>query len=155
MNPRPLPLKSDARSSGGLLFRSLTHSSFAFVSDFALRFSCFALLTSSLFAQSVPPLDGREGRNLLLENFRPRPMLQVEQHERARAKFPVVDVHTHFRHKFRGGADELAAWVALMDRNNIAVCVSLDGQWGELLGEHASLLWAQHKDRFAIFANID
>jgi predicted TIM-barrel fold metal-dependent hydrolase len=101
------------------------------------------------------PLDGREGRNLLLENFRPQTMLRVEQHERTRAKFPVVDVHTHFRHKFRGGADELAAWVNLMNRNNIAVCVSLDGQWGELLDEHARLLWAQHKNRFAIFANID
>ena len=28
-----------------------------------------------------------------------------------RAKFPVVDVHTHFRHKFRGTAEELDAWV--------------------------------------------
>ena len=43
-----------------------------------------------------------DGRQLLLENFRPRPMLKVEQHELTRAKFPVVDVHTHFRDKFRG-----------------------------------------------------
>lgn len=67
----------------------------------------------------------------------------------------MVDLHTHFRHKFRGGAEELAAWVALMDRNNIAVCVSLDGQWGELIDEHTKLLWAKHRDRFAVFANID
>jgi hypothetical protein len=72
-------------------------------------------------------------------------MLQVEPHDRTRAKFPVVDIHTHFRHRFRGSAEELAAWVQLMDRNNIAVCVSLDGQWGELLDEHAKLLWSKHR----------
>jgi hypothetical protein len=46
-------------------------------------------------------------------------------------------------------------WVKLMDRNNIAVCVSLDGQWGELVDEHAKLLWTKHKDRFVMFGNID
>lgn len=107
-----------------------------------------------LAAQDVP-LDGRDGRNLLLENFRPQPTLRVQATTLTRAKFPVVDVHTHFRYKFRGSAAELEAWVKLMDRNNIAVCVSLDGQWDALLDEHATLLWTKHKDRFAIFANID
>jgi predicted TIM-barrel fold metal-dependent hydrolase len=116
---------------------------------------CCGLLPALLLAQGPPPLDGSEGRNLLLESFRPRPMLKVEEHQLRRAKFPVVDVHTHFHHKFHGSAEELDAWVKLMDRNNIAVCVSLDGQWGELLDEHAKLLWSKHKDRFAIFANID
>jgi predicted TIM-barrel fold metal-dependent hydrolase len=142
------------RNSGRSLFWSLRHSCFESVSYFVLRVSCFFLPISLLSAQDAP-LDGREGRNLLLENFRPRTMLHVEQDERTRAKFPVVDVHTHFRHKFRGSAAELATWVEQMDRNNIAVCVSLDGQWGELLDEHVKLLWTKHQDRFAIFANID
>jgi predicted TIM-barrel fold metal-dependent hydrolase len=42
-----------------------------------------------------------------------------------------------------------------MDRNRIAVCVSLDGQWGDLFDEHAKLLWTKYRDRFVIFANID
>lgn len=100
-------------------------------------------------------LDGRDGRQLLLENFRPRPTLVVEQHLLTRARFPTIDVHTHFREKFRGTADELDAWVKLMDRNGVAVCVSLDGLAGELIDEHAKLLWTKHQDRFAIFANID
>ncbi len=112
-------------------------------------------LATPLRSQEAAPLDGREGRQLLLENFRPVPMLKVERHELTRAKFPVVDVHTHFRVKFRGGADELDAWVRRMDMGNIAVCVSLDGRWDELLEEHARLLWTKHRERFAIFANID
>src|SRR5262245_460777 len=106
-------------------------------------------LTAGVLLAQDPPLDGKDGRQLLLENFRPRPMLKVEQHELARAKFPVIDVHTHFREKFRGSADELDAWVKLMDRNGVAVCISLDGLSGELIDEHARLLWTKHKDRFA------
>ena len=113
-----------------------------------------AVWCSSLAAQELP-LDGREGRNLLLENFRPKSTLVVPQTRLTRARFPVVDIHTHFRHKFRGGAEELEAWVKLMDRNNIAVCVSLDGEWGEQIDEHTKLLWTKHKDRFVVFANID
>jgi predicted TIM-barrel fold metal-dependent hydrolase len=120
----------------------------------AVAFMLAAWCFSPLAAQELP-LDGQGGRNLLLENFRPKPTLALPQTRLTRAKFPVVDVHTHFRHKFRGSADELAAWVELMDRNHIAVCVSLDGQWGELVDEHAKLLWTKHKDRFAIFANVD
>jgi len=120
-----------------------------------LRASCFVLLATPGFAQTPAPLDGQSGRNLLLENFRPKPMLRVEHRELTHARFPVVDVHTHFRHKFHGTSDELEAWIKLMDRNNIAVCVSLDGQWGDLLDDHARLLWNAHRDRFVILANID
>jgi predicted TIM-barrel fold metal-dependent hydrolase len=116
---------------------------------------CAPFLAPNVLAQSPLPLDGREGPNLLLENFRPRPMLNVEAHAARNAKFPVIDVHTHFRHRFHGAADELAAWIKLMDENNIAVCVSLDGQWGGSLDEHARMLWTRHRERFAIFANVD
>lgn len=46
-------------------------------------------------AKFTPPLDGRNGWPLALENFRPRSMLRVAANDTPRAKFPVVDVHTH------------------------------------------------------------
>ncbi|MGI8981554.1 MAG: amidohydrolase family protein [Pirellulaceae bacterium] len=113
------------------------------------------LILSRLAIGQSPPLDGREGRNLLLENFRPQPALKVPEHRLAKAKFPVVDVHTHFRIKLKGGEKELDAFVKTMDENNIALCVSLDGQLGEKLDEHARFLWTKYPDRFAIFANLD
>src|SRR5947208_3878758 len=96
-------------------FRSFRISNFGFVCHLVLVIWCFE--SSPAIAQSVAPLDGRDGRNLLLENFRPKSMLVVEEHNLTRAKFAVVDVHTHFRHKFHGSAEELASWVKLMDRN--------------------------------------
>ncbi len=99
------------------------------------------------------PLDGREGRQLLLENFRPKPALQVPVSNLTQAKFPVIDMHTHFRLKLRT-SEQLAEFVEVMDRNNIALCVSLDGHLGEALSEHLEML-GKYPHRFAVFANID
>ncbi|QDU95375.1 amidohydrolase family protein [Lignipirellula cremea] len=101
------------------------------------------------------PLDGRDGRDLTLSNFRPESKLKVDAHHLRQAKFPVVDIHTHFRHRFRHSQEQLEEFVDLMDRHQIAICVSLDGQLGEELEEHKKYLWTKYPDRFVIFANID
>ena len=100
-------------------------------------------------------LDGRDDRNLALDQFRPEPMLVVEQHDLRRAKFPVVDVHTHPWYRLKQSAERLDEWVDVMDRHNIAVCVSLDGRLGEKLDEHIAYLWTKYRNRFVIYANID
>jgi predicted TIM-barrel fold metal-dependent hydrolase len=72
-----------------------------------------------------------------------------------RASAPVVDIHTHFFVKGRHDPELLKQYVAMMDRNNIAVCVSLDGTLPRRLDEHREFLWTEFRDRFVIFANID
>lgn len=106
-------------------------------------------------AQEPPVLDGREGRDLLLRLFRPQPNVKVAEHRVERARFPVVDVHTHFRVKTRHSPEQRDAYVELMDRNGIALCVSLDGGWGDALVEHTRHLWDKYPNRFVVFANID
>jgi predicted TIM-barrel fold metal-dependent hydrolase len=101
-------------------------------------------------------LDGREGRPLALENFRPKSMMHVPAHLLERAKFPVVDVHTHPTVRLsKSPAQELDDFVRVMDEQNIAVCVSLDGGLGAKLAEHIDFLWTKYRPRFVIFANID
>ncbi len=100
------------------------------------------------------PLDGREGRPLALDQFRPVPMLQVEEHLLTRAKFPVVDAHTHPRYRLHHSPELLDSLVKLMNAQNIAVCVSLDGRLGDDLEDHKKYLWTEYRDRFVIFANI-
>lgn len=106
-------------------------------------------------AEDDRPLDGRHGRPLALDAFRPRSMLQVERTPVLQARFPVVDVHTHPRYRLRHSPAALDAAVATMDEQNIAVCVSLDGRLGAELAEHAEYLWSKYPQRFVIFANID
>jgi predicted TIM-barrel fold metal-dependent hydrolase len=100
-------------------------------------------------------LDGREGRDLALDRFRPRSMLRVAEHRLERARFPVVDVHFHPRVRFHENRQLLDDFVKVMDRQNIAVCVSLDGQMGDSFIEHRHYLWDKYRDRFVIFANVD
>ena len=114
-----------------------------------------APLAPGLVAQTPEPLDGRDGRPLALERFRPVPMLNVPRHELTRAKIPVVDAHCHPRIRLTAGDGPLDDYVRAMDRSGIAVSVSLDGRLGEEFAEHAKFIWAKHRDRFVIFANID
>lgn len=104
---------------------------------------------------SAAPLDGSEGRELLLRNFRPQSKLKVHRTEIPKASFPVVDVHTHFMFKLRENRQALNDFVAVMDRNGIAVCVSLDGRLDGTFGRHRDFLWKHHHDRFVIFAHLD
>jgi predicted TIM-barrel fold metal-dependent hydrolase len=100
-------------------------------------------------------LNGREGRDLSIRLFRPRAELKVPQHHLKRAKFPVVDVHSHLRFKLPRAYADLDHFVQVMDRNNIAVNISLDGGLGERLTEHLEFVGKDHSDRCLVFANVD
>jgi len=83
------------------------------------------------------------------------PSLVVPENLRLHASEPVVDVHTHFFVKGRHDPELLERYVLWMDRNHVAVCVTLDGQLGTRLDAHEAFLWTRYRDRFVIFSNID
>lgn len=93
--------------------------------------------------------------DLPLAEFRPQAAVKVHQTDLKSAKFPVVDCHSHFKIRLKHDPSALEGFVQLMDRNNMAVAVSLDGGLGDKLDEHIAYLWTRYRDRFVIFANID
>jgi predicted TIM-barrel fold metal-dependent hydrolase len=115
------------------------------------------LAGSGLGQENSPPPNAADSQlpELALSTFRPRPELKVPETLLTRAKFPVVDVHSHFFVRARHDPQQLKAYVDLMDRNHIAVSVSLDGTLGPRLEAHRTYLWTEYRDRFLIFANID
>src|SRR5580704_8249346 len=69
-------------------------------------------------ASSQTPVQPLPTPKLELEDFQPKSMLVVPQHPIERAKYPVIDVHTHVGSVLsRGGAkafahiDEIVAWM--------------------------------------------
>ena len=123
------------------------------IAALAVLISCYAPTVS---AQPTPGAnDAKQETQLLLRDFRPKRQLKVAENLRSQAKFPVVDVHTHFHYKLHNSEQALDDFVGLMDRNQIAVCVSLDGKLGGQLEEHRKFLWKKYRDRFVIFANVD
>jgi predicted TIM-barrel fold metal-dependent hydrolase len=107
-------------------------------------------------APGTPPASVPDaGGSIALEAFRPQPRLRVPQTPLEQASQPVVDVHAHFQVRFRGSREQLDEFVRVMDRNRIAVCVSLDGRLPDGFAEQRDFLWKHHADRFVIFANLD
>ncbi len=92
---------------------------------------------------------------LTIGQFTPHPQAVLHTTNLTHARFPVVDVHSHFGLRLKHDRQQLAGFVELMDRNQIAVCVSLDGLLGDQLVQHTEYLWAQHRERFVIFVHLD
>ncbi len=95
---------------------------------------------------SQPPQSPTPGPALALPDFEPKSMLHVPETAVERAKFPVIDVHTHltFRAKSVGGvghgeANRTIATPAdllpVMDRRNVQTMVNLTGGSGSGLAE--------------------
>jgi predicted TIM-barrel fold metal-dependent hydrolase len=93
--------------------------------------------------------------DLPLNQFLPKSRLKTPQTPLLHARYPVVDLHTHFHVRLRHDLDSLDNFVKVMDRNSIAVCISLDGTLGDRWFEHKKYLQSKYAHRFAIFANID
>ena len=140
----------------------------------ASRFSCgdagvcggwlFGLLVglATAWAQPIEPPSARDvapvpppGPTGNLPDFRPQSMLRVAAHETPQARFPVVDVHTHFSIRFHNSPLKLEEFVRMMDRTGIAVCVNLDGELADRWDRHADYLWQSYRDRFVLFVHLD
>ncbi|MEL7337580.1 MAG: amidohydrolase family protein [Planctomycetota bacterium] len=95
------------------------------------------------------------GTDLRVQDYRPKSQLVVPATNLRHAKFPVVDVHTHFYNRTRHNRQGLEDFVEVMNQQNIAACVSLDGRLGDRLVAHKRYLWKEHADRFLIFTNVN
>ena len=91
---------------------------------------------------------------LTVDEYTPRSTLVVDAHPVARAKFPVVDVHSHHRPGFSAG--RWAGIVAEMDALNLQVLINLSGGWGSWLRRGLdTIAGSPHPDRMVFFANLD
>lgn len=92
---------------------------------------------------------------LPLVDFMPKSQLIVPQTLLTHAKFPAIDIHSHFSVRLRHDPSARDGYLKVMDRNRIAMSVSLDGTLNDQLDEHIAYLEKVAPNRFAIFANLD
>ena len=99
---------------------------------------------------------------LRLADYEPKSMLQVKETHIARARFPVIDVHTHIsvsahsengvditpERQYLAGPEEL---LSVMDRKNIRSMVNLTGGFDNGLTETVKRYDRAHPDRFYTF----
>ena len=91
---------------------------------------------------------------LTVEEYTPRSTLVVDGHEVPRARFPVVDVHSHHWPGFTA-----ARWDTIvdeMDALNLQVLVNLSGGSGRTLERGvATIAGSPYPDRMVFFASLD
>jgi predicted TIM-barrel fold metal-dependent hydrolase len=113
------------------------------------------------FAQVKSP-EGAGKMKLDLSEFQPKSMLHVPEAKVPRARFPVIDVHTHLSFRAKSvngvGLDDKVEFLAtpetvlpLMDRKNIRIMVNLTGSSGSGLNEAIEKFQKPHPDRFVTF----
>lgn len=98
----------------------------------------------------------RKGQPLDIADYQPKSMLEVPGHKVERARFPVIDVHTHVsfamkpgdKLRFNATPEEL---LPVMDRKNLRTMINLTGGCGDAVKEAVGKLDRSHPGRFLTF----
>jgi predicted TIM-barrel fold metal-dependent hydrolase len=103
-----------------------------------------------------PDAEADSKKIILLKDFQPEPALHTAAHEIQRAKFSVIDVHTHTNDAVGiGDRVDPKEMVARMDRLNIKTIVILTGLWGDKLQTIVDTMVKPYPGRFAVFTQFD
>src|SRR5438874_6426704 len=102
------------------------------------------------------PAEGREPefKQPTIREYKPKSTLVVPEHPVPRAKFPVVDIHSHQPTPI--SVAEFDRVIKGMDENNLRVLVNLSGSWGDTLKRGVDAIRMNpHRDRMVLFANVN
>ncbi|HEY7286826.1 MAG TPA: amidohydrolase family protein [Vicinamibacterales bacterium] len=121
-----------------------------------------ALAAPLLVAQQAPgqirprPAQGRDPEFTppTIREYKPKSTLVTPQHPVPRAKFPVIDIHSHQPTPISPA--EFDQVMKGMEENNLQILVNLSGNSGDRLRRGIDALKAsKYKDRMVLFANVN
>ncbi len=87
-----------------------------------------------------------------LKDWSPDSSLIVPEHHPVKAKYPVIDVHSHLYTKT---PEEVASWVRMMDEAGVETTVILSGATGAQFDRLADLFLKAHPGRFQLYCGLD
>ena len=129
--------------------------------NFQAPLVCLTLLSALGCAQQSgigykPAADADSKKTILLKDFHPQTALHAAARQVPRAKFPVIDVHTH-TNDARGIGDRVdpKEMVVRMDRLNVKTVVVLTGGWGDDLQKIVDTMVKPYPGRFIVMTQID
>jgi predicted TIM-barrel fold metal-dependent hydrolase len=102
------------------------------------------------------PAEGRdpEFKPPTIREYHPKSQLVTPQHPVPRAKFPVIDIHSHQPTPISN--EEFGRVVKGMNANNLRLLVNLSGSWGDRLHRGLDAIRkSSYTDRMVLFANVD
>lgn len=128
------------------------------MNHFSRRSLLTGLAASTLMGLRATTAQQPQPKPLDLKDFEPKSMLHVKETSVPRARFPVIDIHTHLSFTNTSGAQPKANnrgkvedVLATMDRKNVRTMVNLTGGYGPALEENLRHWQTPHPGRFIIF----
>src|SRR6476659_10864151 len=88
---------------------------------------------------------------ILLKDYRPKSLYKVPITEVPRAKYPIIDMHSH---AYAKSPEEIAEWVKNMDEVGIEKTIILSGATGQEFDD-VYRKYAVHPDRFELWCGFD
>ncbi len=105
---------------------------------------CLVFLFTGLFAQNDPT-------SILLKNYRPVSLFEINRSKVTRARYTAIDMHSH---PYANGAEEIARWVNNMDKSGIRKTIILT-KANSAAFDSIYALYAVHADRFDLWCGFD
>lgn len=110
------------------------------------------LYPHNLLSQPMQLARAALGDEMLLSQFDPQAKLVTPAHEVLRAKFPVINIHAHFRRWYQHWSPD--ALIQMMGECNVQHIVDLDGELAKSLRKEVET-WSQpHPDKFTTLATF-
>jgi len=88
---------------------------------------------------------------ILLKDYRPKSLYKIPVTQVAKAKYPIIDMHSH---PYAKNSKEIAEWVCNMDEVGISKTIILSGATGQEFDD-IYRQYAVYRDRFEIWCGFD
>jgi len=110
-------------------------------------------LPHSTFAdsQKKTPASGPNPNTLLLKDYRPRSIYKIPVTQITKAKFPIIDMHSH---PYAKTDAEISTWLQNMDAANVEKTIILTMATGKEFDD-INKKYSQHPDRFELWCGLD
>ena len=92
--------------------------------------------------------------SLLLKDYQPEVSLVVPKTEVSKARFPVIDVHSHSGQSRIRSAADVAEWVHTMDEVGVETTIVFTGATGAEFDRQAQL-FSRYRNRFQLWCSLD
>jgi predicted TIM-barrel fold metal-dependent hydrolase len=110
----------------------------------ALSWCMSMLVCRSVYAQTAP-------ENLLLKDFRPKSIYNTPRTQVEKAKFPVIDLHSH---PYADSPEEVSRWAKTMDEVGIDKTMILTYSTGARF-DSIYAVYSQYPDHFEVWCGFD
>ena len=112
-------------------------------------------IPSSVFAEehkkTIPAHASSNPNTILLKDYRPRSIYKVPVTQIEKAKFPIIDMHSH---PYPKTESEIATWLKNMDETNVEKTMILTMTTGKEFDEIYPK-YAKYPDRFEVWCGLD